>query len=161
MKKMLSILTALALGSTGAASVVACGTNETVLENLPTEKFGEVLSQLADKEEGQGLVFEIKVGTEKGSDEFWSQIHAQLDKYLATLNYEVKGQYDLKFGESPNQNQLNEVGFEWHSGKINQETGEREFTDKSSITIYVTNDKGVVLSEGTASNLHWVIKIVE
>lgn len=28
MKKMLSILTALALGSTGAASVVACGTNE-------------------------------------------------------------------------------------------------------------------------------------
>lgn len=158
MKKMLSVLTALAFGSTVTTTVVACGPAAQALEKLTAEKFGEVLTQLANNEEG--LVFNLKVKTEKGSTEFWSQIHSQLEKHLAKLNFEIKGQYDLKFGESPNQNQLNEVG-EWNSGETNKDTGEWKPIDKSFITIYMTNGEEVVLSEGTASNLHWTIKIVE
>lgn len=159
MKKMLSVLTALAFGSTVATTVVACGPVEQAKEELKTEKFGEVLAQIANNEEG--LVFDIKVNTKKGSTEFWNQIHTQLEKYLAKLNFEIKGQYDLKFGEAPNDEQLSEVGNEWNSGKTDKETGEWTPVAKSFITIYMTDDKGVVLSEGTASDLHWTIKVVE
>lgn len=157
MKKMLSVLTALALGSTTAATVVACGPAEQTLEKATPETFAQVLTNLGKEEK---LVFNLKVNTVKESPEFWSQITSQVKDYLKNAGFEIKGQYNLGFTEAPSQEQLNELGFEWHSGKlINEETGERDFS-KAAIKLEMKDEDGKV-TKTEVTELHWIIKVVE
>lgn len=157
MKKMLSVLTALALGSTTAVSVVACGPNETTLIPMTGEDFTQVLTNLGQESK---LVFNLKVGTEKDSKDFWAQITDQFEDYFKKAGFEIKDKYNLGFTEMLNQDQLNEVGYQWNSGKlVDKETGERDFSE-SAIKIEMMDEEGNV-TKAEAANLHWIINIVE